>query len=126
MSTPIEKVNFNNRIANMPPRSLRFLDHYEFVHGLKPAETNETPRNIISANPGNNTAAIKNSSVLPAVMLSFLASTGLAVTAHTTSILDRFGDTVKGLLQFGLNATSVVLGMITTEALFPFSQQKQN
>lgn len=126
MSTPIEKVNFNNRIASIPPQSLRFVDHYEYVHGMKPLDINENFNNIIHSNPEtnpeNNTAVVKNLSALPAVMLSFLASTGLAITAHTTSLLDRFGDTVKGLLQFGLNATSVILGMITTETLFPFSK----
>lgn len=126
MSSLIKKINpVQPPVTYGAPRTLRFVDHYEHVHGFKPAGTS-----LEKANPAKPEEDkinkpvfnLKNQEAFPVVLVSFLASTVLAIGAHTTNMLDRFGDFTKGSIQMGLNITSVISGMIATESIFPFNK----
>ncbi len=126
MNSLIKKINpVQPPVRYGAPRTLRFVDHYEHVHGFKPLgiDVEKTkPAKPEESKANKQTFNLKNQEVLPVVLVSFLTSTALAIGAHTTSMLDRFGDFAKGSIQTGLNVVSVISGMIATESMFPFSK----
>lgn len=87
------------REAKYPPQTLKFEEHYEFRHGVKPPQTK----------PGEYSTS-NNTSL--AIVISFLTSTALAIGVNTSGVLDRFGKPVKQFVQSGLNYLSVILGTI--------------
>ncbi len=126
MSSLIKKISpVQYPVRYGAPKTLRFVDHYQHTHGFKPAGLDE--ERIDSEKPVESEANrqvfnLRNQEVLPVALASFLASTALAIGAHTTSMLDKFGDLTKGSIQMGLNVFSVISGMIATESMFPFNK----
>lgn len=57
------------------------------------------------------------------VAAAFATSALLAVGAHTTNILDIFGDTTKRFIQLFLNTVSLALGTFTTTKLLTNSTE---
>lgn len=90
------------------PRTLNFSDYYKQRHGVYPAEPKTEQ---ISTPP-------PKSIPLPAMLISFLGSTALAIGAHTTSTLDNLGDFTRGFIRLGLNFASITLGALTAAKLF--------
>ncbi|MBI3590045.1 MAG: hypothetical protein HY094_01545 [Candidatus Melainabacteria bacterium] len=90
---------------------LNFSEYYKSKHGLKPVQEQVINSSSSTKDGGPpQDSFFDNNKTLPAILISFLASTALTAGVHTTNILDRFGDTVKKLTQGGLTFITVVLG----------------